>query len=212
MDIRLKNNVVIQVVGPSGSGKTFFVTKLLQGNMFREKIGKIYWHHGADEIDETNTELKKITNIELISGFPEGWMDTPKAYDVLVIDDLFEEANKVKNFNSLFTKVARHSRVTVIYLTQNLFHAGGQHRTRNLNVHYLVLFKNPRDQTAIEFIARQARSNFIVGAYHDATANKPHGYLFMDFTQECPDEIRVRTDIFNVHGVTVYKHAMSKWI
>ena len=207
MDIRLRNNAVIQVVGPSGSGKTFFVTQLLQSNMFKEKIGTIYWHHGADEIDETNTELGKLKNIEFISGFDEGWMDRPKALDVLVIDDLFEEANGVKNFNSLFTKVARHRRVTVIYLTQNLFHAGGQHRTRNLNVHYLILFKNPRDQTAIGFIARQAQSQFLVKAYHDATSNKPHGYLFMDFTQDCPDEIRVRTNIFSKNGIIVYKQS-----
>ena len=81
------------------------------------------------------------------------------------------------------------------------------HRTRNLNVQYLVLFKNPRDQTVVDFLSRQAYPNnrqFLLDSFKDATVN-PHGYLFMDFTQQCPDELRVRTDIFNPNGVTVYK-------
>ena len=42
--------------------------------------------------------------------------------------------------------------------------------------------------------------------FHDATDNKPHGYLFLDFTQECPDGQRVRTDILNRYGPTIYKY------
>ena len=93
-------------------------------------------------------------------------------------------------------------------MTQNLFHQGGQHRTRNLNVHYLVIFKNPRDSTVIDFVARQAFSfnrKFLIDAYNDAVKNRPYAYLFLDFTQSCPDELRVRTDIFNPSGPTIYK-------
>ena len=90
-----------------------------------------------------------------------------------------------------------------------MFHQGGQHRTRNLNVHYLVLFKNPRDSTAIDFVARQAfpdKRKFLLQAYKDATFDQPYGYLFLDFTQQCPENLRVRTDIFNNAGITVYKY------
>ena len=125
-----------------------------------------------------------------------------------MIDDLFIESTREKYFNNLFTKIARHRGVTVIFLTQNLFHQGGQHRTRNLNVHYLVIFKNPRDSTVIDFVARQAFSfnrKFLIDAYNDAVKNRPYAYLFLDFTQSCPDELRVRTDIFNSGGPTIYK-------
>ena len=132
-------------------------------------------------------------------------MKRPKRYDVIVIDDLFNEANSQKGFNDLFTKIARHSEITVIFITQNMFHQGGGHRTRNLNVHYLVLFKNPRDRTVIGHIARQAYPHnykCLTQAFQDAT-NKPNGYLFIDFTQNCPENMRVRTNIFN--GMIVYK-------
>ena len=71
----------------------------------------------------------------------------------------------------------------------------------------MVLFKNPRDATVIDYVSRQAFPNnrkYLIDSFQDATSN-PHGYLFLDFTQQCPDEIRIRTDIFNENGVAVYK-------
>ena len=136
----------------------------------------------------------------------KNWSQRLQKGDVIIIDDLYQEANKESDFNNLFTKIARHREVTVIFITQNLFHQGGNHRTRNLNVHYLIVFKNPRDQTIIDFLARQAFTNnskYLIDSFIDATKD-PHGYLFLDFTQQCPDEIRIRTDIFNPKGTTVY--------
>lgn len=205
----LQNNSVIQVVGPSGSGKTYFVCKLLQiPGLFKSKFKHVYWHQGGDgELGLTQREICKLKNVTTINGFDENWTSRLTKGDVIVIDDLFQEANKEAEFNNLFTKIARHREVTVIFITQNLFHQGGNHRTRNLNVQYLVLFKNPRDQTVVEYIARQAfphDKGYLVDAYHDATASA-HGYIFIDFTQSCPDNERLKTDIFNTHGITVYK-------
>ena len=78
----------------------------------------------------------------------------------------------------------------------------------NLNVHYLVIFKNPRDNTVIDYLARQAfpsNRNYLIEAFKDATVDRPNGYLFLDFTQACPDILRVISDIFNPYGIIVYK-------
>ena len=212
MDLRFKNNAVFQVVGPSGSGKTLFVTQLLSQNKdyFIRKVKNIYWLQGVDDgkKGQTKESLKNLRNVRFLKGFEKGWMDLPQLDDAIVIDDLFSEANKEAHFNNLFTKIARHRGVTVIFITQNLFHQGGQHRTRNLNVHYLIIFKNPRDSSAINYIGRHAypsNAKFLINAYEDATRLKPHGYLFIDFTQECPEEMRVRSDIFN--EMIVYKQS-----
>lgn len=209
--MELRNNACYQIVGPSGSGKTHFICKLLQNEkMFERKFQNIYWHHGGGgENGLTGQEMCKLKRIKFIDGFDQNWSKRLKKGDVIIIDDLYQEANKEGDFNNLFTKISRHGEVTVIFITQNLFHQGGQHRTRNLNVQYLVLFKNPRDQTVIDFVSRQAFPNnkkFLIDAFHDATKGA-HGYLFLDFTQTCSDEIRVRTDIFNPLGVTVYKQS-----
>jgi len=206
---KLLNNTCFQIVGPSGSGKTHFVCKLLQHNtLFVNKFKNIYWHQGGGgEAGLTGKELCKLKHIKFIKGFDKNWSKRLTKGDVIVIDDLYQESNKEADFNNLFTKISRHGEVTVIFITQNLFHQGGQHRTRNLNVQYLVLFKNPRDGTVVDFVARQAFPNnrkYLLDAFKDAT-QIPHGYLFIDFTQQCPDDIRVRTNIFNSVGATVYK-------
>lgn len=209
MDLRLKNDAIFQVVGPSGCGKTLFVTRLLANSCFVNKIRNIYWLMGQNEGEHgaTKQQLSSLNNVTILNGFEDGWMDKPREGDALVIDDLFSESTKEKDFNNLFTKIARHRKITVFFITQNMFHQGGQHRTRNLNVHYLVLFKNPRDCTVIDFIARQAfpaNKKFLIDAYKDATDGKPHGYLFLDFTQTCPEELRVRSDILG-EAIVVYK-------
>ena len=210
---KLQNGSVIQIVGPSGAGKTLFACRLLSSkNSFRFPIKEIHWHSGIaeGEAGATLQRLKQLKNLHYNIGFPKGWIDKPRKHHAIVIDDLFEEANKdAATFNQLFTKIARHREVTVLFLTQNLFHQGGKHRTRNLNTHYLVIFKNPRDKTVIDFIARQAYPNnrrFLMDAFQHATDNKPHGYLFLDFTQQCPESYRVRSDIFNNKlGALIYK-------
>lgn len=209
----IKNGAIVQVVGPTGSGKTYFTCNLLASkSIFHRPIREIYWHSGVaeGEIGDTLKKIKRLRRVHYVMGFPEGWLDRPQQRDVVVIDDLFEEVNANSTaVNQLFTKIARHREVTVFFLTQNLFHQGGKHRTRNINTQYLVIFKNPRDRTVIDFLARQAfpsHRKFLLDAFHDATHDKPHGYLFLDFTQECPDSLRTRTDILSRGGPTIYKH------
>jgi GTPase SAR1 family protein len=211
-DLGLENGSIIQVVGPSGSGKTLFTCNLLRNKRtFQKPIKKIYWHSGISdgEAGETFCALKKLGLLKVVQGLPKGWIDKPKRHDVIVIDDLFEEVNHdSKACNQLFTKIARHRGVTVIFLTQNLFHAGGKHRTRNINTHYLVIFKNPRDRTVIDYVARQAfpdNRKFLMNVFNDVTNNASHSYIFLDFTQSISDDFRVQSDIFNKDGVTVYK-------
>ena len=213
----LENGSNIQIVGPSGSGKTFFTCQLLKNKTsFISPIKKIYWHVGVAEGESGSTlcALRKLSRLQIVRGLPKGWIDKPKKGDVIVIDDLFEEVNQdAVSCNQLFTKIARHRGVTVLFLTQNLFHTGGKHRTRNLNTHYLVLFKNPRDRTVIDFVSRQAfpqNRKFLMNVFDDITRNTSHSYVFLDFTQDCPDDLRVQTDLFNsTDGVLIYKQSLG---
>ena len=210
MNAQIKTDRVLQVVGPSGSGKTMFVCQLFSNpDIFESKINNIYWLQGAEDGEGGHTKdiMKRLKHVNFVNGFVDGWEELAKSGDALVIDDLFQESTKEKNFVNLFTKIARHRHVLVIFITQNLFHQGGNHRTRNLNVHYLVLFRNPRDKTVIDYLSRQIypqNRNFLMDVFENVTKDSPHSYIFMDFTQDCPDEIRVRSDLFNPQGITVY--------
>ena len=132
MDLRLVNGAVFQVVGPSGSGKTHFVINLLSSqNVFKEPTRHIYWLMGTSEGEsgDTQKQFKSLKNVKILKGFEKGWQTKPQKGDVVVIDDLFSESTKEQDFNNMFTKVARHRQVTVIFITQNLFHQGGQSYT-----------------------------------------------------------------------------------
>jgi hypothetical protein len=68
----------------------------------------------------------------------------------------------------------------------------------NLNTHYIVLFKNPRNAGQVSTLARQmhrGKSKFVVEAYEDAT-KEPYGYLLIDLKPETDDSYRIRTRVF----------------
>ena len=87
--------------------------------------------------------------------------------NVIILDDIMDEATKYKCMASLFTRW-RHDNRSVIFLTQNLIHKN-QRRT-SLNSDYLVIFKNPRDRTQFTHLAKQLLSSnykFLTWAYED---------------------------------------------
>jgi hypothetical protein len=99
---------------------------------------------------------------------------------------------------SLFAKKSHHRNISVMYIVQNLFRRGKYQRAISLNVHYTVLFKNPRDVSQIMALAHQMyprRTQFFLKAFARATA-RPHGYIVIDMKQNTPDILRLRTFIF----------------
>ena len=106
----------------------------------------------------------------------------------------------------LFTKGSHHRKISVILITQNLFHQVRFCRDISLNAKYLVLLKNVRDKNQLMFLARQVypeNSNSLYKAYLHAT-RKPHSYLLLDLSQDTDDRLRFRTDIFPTEQTIVY--------
>jgi hypothetical protein len=67
-----------------------------------------------------------------------------------------------------------------VFITEDLFHRNHHIRTVNLNTHYLVLLKNPRDANQVATLARQMypnKSKFVSEAFED-------GYLFVNLKPE----------------------------
>ena len=111
-----------------------------------------------------------------------------------------------KELGELFTEGSHHLNLSVIYIVQNLFDKGSQHRKVSLNTQYFVIFKNPRDSGQIRAMASQmyAKNNkFLVDAYNDATSDK-YGYIVVDMRQDTEDKYRVRTKIFPNEQCIIY--------
>ena len=66
-----------------------------------------------------------------------------------------------------------------------------------MNTHYIVLFKNPRDNTVISSLAKQmypGKIKFLQEAFRDAT-KLPYHYLFLDLKPYTDKKFQVHTCI-----------------
>ena len=130
----------------------------------------------------------------------------PSDRHLLILEDQMSEASNRKSLGNLFTKGSHHRNVTILYLVQNMFDKGRSSRTVSLNSHYTVLFRNLRDQSQFQTMARQIlpkKSDWLIDAYADATV-RPFGYLVIDNSPQCDPIFRFRTNIFRGELPTVY--------
>ena len=191
------------VCGPSQSRKSTFVHALLVRKISDVPPPKIYWFYG-----EYCDELMSKPYI-CISGLPDSFSDV-EDYSVVVLDDLMKEGTNHAGITALFTKLVHHRKLFVIILTQNFYEQSKEARTRRLNTQYIVLFKNPADQTHISVLGRQMYpddTKFIPAVYKEVT-QRPHGYIFIDLRQETPDDL-LRSDILGNFMLYVDKHSLK---
>ena len=116
------------------------------------------------------------------------------------------EASDTKSLATLFTKGSHHRNVTILYLVQNIFDQGKSSRTVSLNSHYIVVFRNLRDQSQFRTMASQLlpkNSQWLIDAYADATV-RPYWYLVIDNSPQSDPVFRFRTHIFRGQLPTVY--------
>lgn len=208
MDVRWKHPWTSIVCGPTGCGKTIFVKTLLRylPEMADVRFGRILFYYGEwqEAYRELQRELTTTTTttckLEFREGLPrpEDYSNDPLCPKLIIIDDLMRESSSCEVIVDLFTKGSHHKNLSVILISQNLFHQGRGQRDISLNANYIVVFKNPRDRAQIRHLARQVYPDdpkFLEEAYYDATS-RPHGYLLLDLKQSTPDEYRFRTCIF----------------
>lgn len=195
------------IVGPSGSGKTTFLQQLLLNwnNLHQSKYDVIFvfylkWQRHYDTLQNLLG-----SKINFIYGLPESFIDKYLDDDInlqkiCIFDDLMHEVCSSKDCQKLFT-TGRHSSITAILLSHNIFHK--EQRNISLNCTYYVLFKNPRDSQQISILARRMYSHVKHGVskflsiFHKATSQQPFGYLICDFRANTNAQFRLITNIFD---------------
>ena len=138
MDLRLKHPFTCTVAGPTISGKTQFVFRLIRhaDEMIDPPPERILYCYG-----EFQPSFAEFPQVEFHEGLPDVGRFDGRFRVLLIIDDLMNEADQ--NVCNIFTKLSHHRNVSVVFVTQNLFHRNKHVRTMNLNTHYLVLFQEP---------------------------------------------------------------------
>jgi hypothetical protein len=154
---------------------------------------------------EFQLSFSEFPAVEFHEGLPDVSRFDGRHRILLIIDDLMNETGQ--NVCNPFTKLSHHRSVSVVFITQNLYHRNEFVRTMNLNTHYIVLFKNPRDAKQVNTIVGQmypGKSKLVVEAFKNATKN-PYGYLLIDLKPETDKRYRIRTKYFPTTTDTVSK-------
>lgn len=192
------------LVGPSGSGKTYRISRILRlkdsliqnGNCIKNVVFcYAAWQKEYDILNKdgivTTWFNKMPTNGEFI-GLVEKYVD--HGGSIVVIDDFMSKINK--DMEEIVRVTSRHHNTTTFILFQSLFPPHKLARQISLNVKFLHIHKNPRENAQIQFLARQIQPQsykWIVEAYHDVTKT-PYSCLLIDLTQETEPLLRFRSN------------------
>ena len=200
MHIPLVQPSSILIAGPSGSGKTVFVRKLILERMIHPFPTRIVFIFSEWQ-KEYDIMKKMHPTIEFIKGpMPENLYEqfSPMQTNLLVLDDQMIDGSKSTQLEKYFVQGSHHKNLTIIFIVQNIFEKGKVMRTSNLNSHYIVIYKNPRDKGQMAILGRQmfpTKWREFLEAARDATL-QPYSYLLIDLRPETPEEYRLRTHIF----------------
>ncbi len=204
MDLRFISGATHLLVGPSGSGKTFRTAEILRlkNNIFKdgEKIKNIVFCYSVwqpifsvlQRENVVNKFVNKLPSNEEFIALVEPFKDIGGS--LVVIDDFMSDINR--DLVEIVTVTSRHLNTSTLILFQSLFPAHPLGRQISLNVKYLHIHKNPRENAQIQYLSRQLRPHdyrWIIDAYHEATKT-PYSAFLIDLTQGCDEHLRFRSN------------------
>lgn len=193
--VKFNSPTCILMVGGSGSGKTYLTRQILENadGMFEDPPSNMFICYSAWQkaYDEMKNNTKTLTFHHML---PDGdrlqdW-SSMDGHKIIVIDDLLIDGCDNTDLLKMFCIGSHHNNVTIIFLVQNIFHKGKVMRTLSLQCHYIILFKNRRDESQVEALGRQIfprQMAYFRQSYSIATKSR-YSYLLIDL---CPHTPRV---------------------
>ena len=199
------------IFGATLCGKSTWCKKMIEQSdqLFTQPIKKIMYCYGMyqDMFEKMDSSIK---NLYLHAGLPTretiNDFTADKEHTMVVLDDLQQEMAKDPQMEKLFTQLAHHLNISVVFMGNNLFYKNFS-RTITVNLHVMIIFRNARDAQQIRCLARQLyplKSEEFINAYLDSTS-KPYGYLVVDLSPSACEQLRLRTDIFVGENPIIYK-------
>lgn len=202
-NMRFARSATHLVVGPSGCGKTFRTCDILRNKNKIIKGGEdvknvIFCYSAWQPIFDNLRRAKVVTRfiqkkpssdefVKLVEGYKD------RGGSIVVIDDFMTQIDK--DLVDIVTVQSRHYNTSTFILFQSLFPPNKLARQISLNVKYLHIHKNPRENAQIQILARQLfpkDSKWIVDAYHKIT-EVPYQCLLIDLTQDRDESLRYRS-------------------
>ena len=135
------------VSGMSGCGKTQFILKVIRTRAIQPFPTNIYYMYKVRQ-----DFMKDFKNISFIEGLDLDKIDTSQP-SMVIIDDLMLENSK--ELSEMFILGTHHKKISLFYLTQNIFQNSDLYRHMSANAHYMVIFSNRRNFRQVNTLAHQ---------------------------------------------------------
>lgn len=190
-------------MGPSQSGKTFRACEIVKFKDIMIEDGAaiknvVFFYNSWQPLYDQLREKNIVTRWENYMPSNDQFVDLMKPYmktggSLCLIDDFESQINR--SLETIVKVTSRHYNVVSIILFQSLYPTHRLARQISLNVKFLHIHKNPRENAQIQFLARQlSPSNYkwIVQSYHSAT-RKAYSSFLIDLTQEQRSFLRYRS-------------------
>lgn len=203
-DVRLRTPFSCIIAGSSSSGKTYLLSQILRVKKFlftKPPVKTILFYEEYQDIYDKMLKSKAID--EVYKGMPsvEEIKKMAQPYkegngSCFIFDDSMH--NIKDEISQLFTTYSHHLNCSMFFVTQNLFLQNQEYRTMSMNSHYIILMGGNRSMRQMKYLASQIspyKTNYVVEAFYNATKNRPYSYLLLDFQQQVPDHLRLRTNI-----------------
>jgi len=187
IDLKIKYSFSCIVSGPSGSGKSSFCIRFLQNldalYTYRNFDCGVIWCY-SEKTAVPNQQLavlkKKKKKIRYNEVVPADFENAHGRPCLIILYDLLNDANS-KEVCDFCTKGSHHRNISVILITQNLFHQGIYCRNISLYTKYLVLLKNVRDKNQFMFLARQMYTENSTSRYKEYLNATQRPYVDIPF-------------------------------
>ena len=189
-----RNPARIIVAGFSNSGKTVLVTKLVKkySTCFSKIV--ICGVHNHPLQQNKDIEPKVFVSKDIVDPM-EGTNSLGRV--LLVLDDMYLQAMRSQTVVDAFIK-GRHSNLSVIMITQNLFMKGPYARDISLNATHFILLRM-RDLGQVECLIRQIYGKHqvsnVLDIYNRTVMKRELGYLLLDLAIKTPPKLKFRSNI-----------------
>jgi len=187
------------ISGSSSTGKTTLIEKLMinENKIYPVDYDNIVFCHGVKTDAHTNLQNYFGNKIQFFDHIPANLPElcSRKSHNLLVLDDLDDEAFSNTSVAFSFTKWSHHYNFCIILSTQNIFANGTKRLTLLRNATHLILFPNYLDNTVPRLIAQKVlpgKTQTFLKIYEKAVS-RPYGYLAIFGTG--PRRLQFRTDI-----------------
>jgi len=203
-DLRFDHPATHYMSGPSTSGKTYRTAQILRHKDVLIKNGEqiknvvfcyAQWQDEYVKLKQEGIVTKWCNLMPSVDQFVELVQDFRReGGSIVVIDDFMSKIGP--DLDEIVRVTARHQNASVFLLFQSLFPPHKLARQISLNMKYLHIHKNPRENEQIYTLARQLKphnSAWMVEVFFDAT-HKKFSCLLFDLTQGCPEHLRVRSN------------------